>query len=327
MVRSSQPRTSKEGRISAERGSGRSNSGWLSLLAPAAAAGALLLGAPSAAADDASCTYTSMSVPVNITPSSGFASELDRSGSEIRVVSGDTGLHDCGAATVTNTSFISLNDASQNRAGSVGPFYINLWNGPYAPGLGDEAGSSDEIEFTVNFGSGHDELGVDARNAPAQTIRLGDNGKKELMNVNAAEADGVDSDVTLHGVDRVLVLGSVASDRLRANGGAGTGGGPFENKLDLEGFDGADHLVGGRNRDEIFGDSTSGVPGNDTLNGGRAHDMMGGGGGADVLKGGRGPDVLYGESGHDSLNGGPGMDVCVGGPGTDTFKGCEHKQA
>lgn len=60
--------------------------------------------------------------------------------------------------------------------------------------------------------------------------------------------------------------------------------------------DGNDHLIGGVDKDIIFGQ-----------------------GGNDILDGGKGNDILFGGDGDDILIGGPGDDILMGGAGADTF--------
>jgi hypothetical protein len=73
----------------------------------------------------------------------------------------------------------------------------------------------------------------------------------------------------------------------------------------LEGYNGADQLIGG--------------DGNDTLVGYGGNDSMWGGNGHDVLLGMAGNDQLVGDAGNDRLNGGIGNDSMWGGDGDDVI--------
>jgi hypothetical protein len=291
----------------------------------------LLASAPAATADDATCTYYGGTTPylgVSVKPNpSNYAAYLWRSGSELRLYNG-SGYSDCGAATVTNTAYITIKDASYLTAGSVDPFYIDLTGGAYAPGFGDEPGSSDEIEFNVKLGGGQDGFGILATGPTPQVIRLGTKTGTPLINLNASETDGIDPDVALHGVDEAFVYASYAADRVRGDGGAGSGSKGFDRRLHTVGFDGNDRLVGGTAGDSITGDSalSSTVPGADFINGLAGRDVLWGGGNNDSMYGGPGDDALYGGPGNDSLDGGGGVDRCYGEAGSDTFTGCEHVQ-
>lgn len=62
----------------------------------------------------------------------------------------------CGSATVATADTITFTDGS----GSNTKLTVSLGNGPFAPGLTDESGGSDEIELTAAFGSGGNEFDV-----------------------------------------------------------------------------------------------------------------------------------------------------------------------
>jgi Ca2+-binding RTX toxin-like protein len=233
-----------------------------------------------------------------------------------------TGLQDCGAATTSNTSYVAITDATSQSQGSVGPFQLDLRNGPFVPGYGDEPGSSDEIEFKVNFGPGFDELGLNASAAASRSIRLGKASQlgSPLINLNAAETDGYDADVTLSGIDKVLIQGSIVNDQLRADGlgQARALPRPFPVPVDINANGGDDTVVGGSASDMLRGDGCICM--------GSGADSVFGKLGADTLYGGDGNDKLYGGDGNDTLSGGGGQDSCIGGSGSDSFSGCESIQ-
>jgi Ca2+-binding RTX toxin-like protein len=331
-------------------------SSWF--FASAATLGVALVIAASAAADTVSCTYSPGGailppfVSAQATPTAGGATNMGRlggTGPDI-IAQADNGTVDCGRATINNTALMALGDASPQGAGDLHVFYIPVGASAYfAPGFGDEPGSSDEIEFGVAFGGGKDTLGLDAAHGggPA-TIRLGTDNNHDYINLNAAETTGVDQDVSMEGVDRVHFQSSDAlnnDDDVRGIGGAGTGDTPFPipittypgggddlavggNAGDLLGGDaggdtligkgGDDNLWGGVGADKLFGgngpDDVLGMDGADTAYGGKGADMFQGGPGADDLKGGAGDDIIHG---------GPGFDTCVGNGGKDSFTGCE----
>lgn len=80
----------------------------------------------------------------------------------------------------------------------------------------------------------------------------------------------------------------------------------------LDGAENNDLLVGGTGNDKLYGRG-----GNDRLEAGSGNDSLFGGSGNDVLIGGNGNDKLYAESGNDTLAGGIGNDILDGGSGSD----------
>lgn len=85
----------------------------------------------------------------------------------------------------------------------------------------------------------------------------------------------------------------------------------------LAGQGGDDHLVGGREYDQLYGDNArvTKVAGDDVLEGRGAGDGLRGGPGDDVVRGGRGADYLYAVPGQPS-----GSDRYLGGQGGDGFE-------
>jgi Ca2+-binding RTX toxin-like protein len=287
-----------------------------------------------ASADSVSCSYLPGGpilpslVSVQITPGGTLATAIGRTGNTIRAY-GDN-VANCSPGTVNNTDLIAMGDASPNSAGKVLLHYIPVGStAVFEPGETAEPGNSDEIEMGVSFGPGTDTLGLDALHgdgAPV-TIRMGQ-GDHAYINLNAAEADGVDQDVSMEGVDRVTMdsnSGQGNDDVVRGNGGAGTGAAAIRVRLILYSGDGDDVLTGGARADSLVGgtglDRLVGGKGSDLIDGGRGRDRIYGGARKDDLLAGRGRDLVGGQNGNDNIRGGPGPDRLVGGPGTDTCNG------
>lgn len=209
-------------------------------------------------------------------------------------------------ATITNTDRISI-------LAGAGDQELNInWNGQgFRPGVTNEAGDSDEIEFSISLGPGTDELYISLPSIP-DTVRAGKSSGAYVagrVNLNAAETTGVDADITLVvGIEGVSINGSGGNDILSGAGGAGTGD-AFTIPLTLYGHIGNDTVTGG-----TASDTLEGADGNDILTGGASGDDINGGPGSDTLKGGSGPDVLYavdGVLGNDEVYGGTGVDTCL----------------
>jgi Ca2+-binding RTX toxin-like protein len=291
-------------------------------LAAAIAVWALLL--PPAEAS-ATCAYDAASrvISVTVVDPTTFASNVFVVGSSIRADG-----QDCGG-TVTDTELVAIADGT-----SGGKAFISV---PFdlAPGYTDEAGGSDEIEIAVNLGGKRDVFGIRDSGATPKTVRLG----AKQLNLNAGEGDGVDADVTMTGVEELIIALGDGEDVVRGTGGAGTPTAPSTVDLDVSGGGGDDHLAGGDGFDELSGGGgndvlrrseglASGGSGRDTLYAGPGDDNnVEGGSGRDLLRGGGGDDRLLGNGGNDLLIGGAGFDECIGGPGKDSFKGCEVTKA
>jgi Ca2+-binding RTX toxin-like protein len=336
---------------------------WLPALVASAAIS--LAAAPVARADTVACSYLPGGfllppiVNVQITPDSGPLGGILVVNNQINAgpTTSGGGMH-CGG-TVFNTALIALGDASTGGQGNVHKFSVPVAD--FAPGTPNEPGDSDEIEFGVAFGPGYDTLGLRAPyvNAGPTTIRLGTDGNHDYINLNAAETTGIDQDMSMEGVDRVVFEAGLgpAADDIRGIGGAGTGSAPFPIRMVADPFDGNDTVVGGSGDDnfdggkgsdklignngaddlagkdqadtEFGGDGSDlllGDDGEDQLYGGDGDDQGYGDAGADAIRAGRGRDRLVGGPGADLLSGGPGFDTCVGGLGADTFSGCEVTQ-
>jgi Ca2+-binding RTX toxin-like protein len=319
--------------------------GWrrVGAIAGAAVLAMLVVRATPARADSVTCAYDSdtKTVTVEVTPSNDFAPDVDvdPSGNIYTSDADDTDIVDCGSATVTNTDTVSITNASTTT--SVGPFYVNL-TVPFAPGFTDEAGSSDEIEFAVDFGPAG---GVVSFVFGPEPMNVTAGGNK--VNLNAAESDGIDADVTLANADLVL-HGTEFADTVDAGGGgAGVPNAPLQTDTELYGDSivesspdvliggdgrdvvysegGDDRIAGGRGNDELHGgaglDQIDGGPGKDEIAAGGGDDAIDGGGGADDLFGQGGIDVLHGQAGADQVHGGSSGDALFGDAGPDVLQG------
>lgn len=291
-------------------------------------------------ADSANCSYDAltMTVSVSVTPSNDFAPGIHVFPSgDIGVSDADDPPIDCGAATVSNSDTISIVNTSTTDP--VGLF-IQL-DFPFAPGATNETGSSDEIEFNIDFGAGGGVVRFDDSPVALHVVMGGDQ-----INLDASETDGVDADVTVTGAD-VFFMGTVFDDVIDAGGGGpGVPAQPFQADVELNGGvndTGADTLIGGDGNDRIFGiggqnhieggagddqiyggaddDVLLAGPGKDEANGFQSIDTISGGGGNDLLFGQGAADVIHGRGGFDQLFGGPSGDQLFGNAGPDTIEG------
>jgi len=222
----------------------------------------------------------------------------------------------CDGGTVTTVDKIKV--VGDTSANSV---TIQLGKG-FKPGATDEPGSSDEIEFQILLGGDPaiDSITIlgDPSAAPVQSnIRVGGFGVG-LINLNAGEATGIDSDLSFTPVEKLRVSGADAGDTLSAHGGAGTSA-PYASAIQIDGYGGNDTIAGGAAGDLLYG--------------GDAADTLAGNGAGDTLTGGPGSDDLFGNSGDDTLkakdmvtgetvNGGNDTDTCVA-DAADIVSSCE----
>ena len=249
-----------------------------------------------------SCTFSSQTgiLKVNMGPTTVATLKRDAAGTISVVNRSCTGP----TPTVTNTKQIKVagGDGTQSLS-------IDLGNGGFAPGSVKEIGTSAEIEFSALLGGGTFDSVIILGSSGADAIRLGIRGSGGSINVpaprinlNANESSGIDDDVIMLGVEKIVVAGNGGPDTVSGEGGAGTGE-PIPVPLDLKGDGGADVLTGG----------TGG-------------DILRGGSGGDTLKGGQGADDLIAEDGisaNDSSSGGKGSDTCDSDAG-DAETSCEN---
>lgn len=292
---------------------------WIATVAVAMAM-AMAAGAAPARADTSTCTHALILgvgvVALSVTDTGPFDPQgIAVVGNELRKDNDGLATQSCDGATLQNTDVIVITDSSPSPTASVDPILTALIGGPFAPGMINETGGSDEIEISADLGGGSDVLTYSSRNL-ATTVRVGRNGGDRVANLNAFEPDGLDSDLTMEGVDELRVLAGSPAD-LSGAGGQATGG-PTDQRLYLSGSKGNDKLIGGPASDRLFGGG-----GKDEQQGAGGRDKLFGDVGPDKLRGGPGADHLYGDQSDDLLSGGRGKDVCRGGPGDDTFKGCE----
>ncbi len=234
--------------------------------------------------DGVTCRVNDHIVRVDV--AAGAEAVIDRTAAGVILVNGAV-CGDIDPPDVWNTQRISIygGDGSQKVR-------INLDNGPFAPGYGDEAGTTDEIEFTVLLGQDFDSLRI-AGTPAADDIGFGwvQGVMIVIPAINLNAADG-DHDVKYLSADYVSAWGYDGNDTITGND-PGTGTSAFL-PLYLFGGGGDDELTGGADRDRLYAGS-----GNDTLRGGKAHDR------------------LYAEDtveGNDTLYGGDGNDVCISDP-------------
>lgn len=248
-----------------------------------AAAGAVALAQPAAAAGD-TCSYDpSTKVVTVVFPAADVGRLISRAhrGTKIEYEGAP-----CSNATVKNTKRIDVTARSgaQNLA-------IDLLDGPFAPGVGTESFGSREIEWNIDLGGGTDRIIVIGSNG-SDFIRFdGDDG----LELNG---DG-DIDARLRHTEERYVDGGDGDDHLLAP--------TTTPPVFFFGHDGNDLLVGGG--------------GNDHLQGGNGADTLKGHPGSDTLRGDAGPDRAVGGAGNDTFHSGTGNDVSVGGPGDDDITG------
>jgi Ca2+-binding RTX toxin-like protein len=291
-----------------------------------------LASTPAASADQASCAYTAAThtATITLTPGQRIATTVFASpaGQIFAGSFGDGGnIVPCAGAAVGNTDTIVANNSSPAQPlNSI--FYIGqlVSDGPRSPGFTNEPGSSDEIEFQINFGPGGS-LGI--KNLPDEVLDIALGGNQ--INLNRFEADGIDADVTITGpVLRTLLYRSSTDDHITAAGGSGTPSQSFDfpiespGGVDFNAF-GNDTLIGSDHADILTGtsgnDLLSGGAGKDAITGDIGADTLFGGAGRDRVLGGVGKDLIFGNGGKDKLLGGTAKDKILGGLGNDTLLG------
>src|SRR5687768_11928140 len=135
-----------------------------------------------AAPASATATCASVGAAVNITLVAGDAVTIGRDVAGNFAVSG-TGLSPttCGGATVANRDTINVTGSGGNESVT-----IDRTEGSFEPGVVNEAGATDEIEFVINLGAGSGDsltvIGLDS----ADLITVGSDG------INLNDADDVD---------------------------------------------------------------------------------------------------------------------------------------
>jgi Ca2+-binding RTX toxin-like protein len=232
------------------------------------------------------CVYTASNHRIKVTISGGGFVTLSRDSlSRIKV----NGIWCDNAATVYNTDQINVFAGDGDQIVIVN----TKQNGGFQPGFTNEAGSSDEVEFSISLGNGNaDGVDLQSDSSSVHFVAGRSSGSFALLgrvNLNANEATGVDADMTLIvGIEQLVLVGSGGGDTFSGAGGYGTGE-SYTGRMRMFGNDGSDTLVGGAAADWIYA-----------------------GAGADTLKGGSGADYLDSKdgTGGEQVFGGPGNDTC-----------------
>ena len=245
----------------------------------------------------------------------------------------------CSGSTVLNTDTIDVDGATGTESVT-----IDISGGAYAPGMTDEPGTTDEIEWSIDpIG----ELAIEG-SAVADTIRLGSSG---INLSNDGDADVVPATP----IALVTVNAGAGNDVVTGVGAFGADPGWWMSPIHMNGEAGADKLTGGLADDEIDGGSEK-----DTLSAFKildGEDVFVGGLGIDTVSysnrtaalsltlddaandgaAGEGDNLLeienvIGGKNNDNIDGGPltmkntfrggtGNDDLFGGPGADSLQG------
>ena len=268
----------------------------------------------------------------------------------------------CSGSTVLNTDTIDVDGATGTESVT-----IDFAGGPYAPGMTDETGTTDEIEWSIDP---IDELTI-IGSAGADTIRLGSSGINlsndgdadivpatpiALVTVNAAAGNDVVTGVGAFGADPgwwmspIHENGEAGADKLTGGlAGDEIDGGTENDTLSaLKILDGADLFFGGLGIDSLSystrtdalvitlddaaNDGASGE-GDDVrvenVIGGKNNDSISGGTLTmkNAFRGGTGNDDLFGGPGADNLTGDAGADDLYGEGGNDVLNGIDSPQS
>jgi Ca2+-binding RTX toxin-like protein len=130
------------------------------------------------------------------------------------------------------------------------------------------------------------------------------------------------------GYVRCLTAGTAMFRAVLADGDDGFGLDTYAPALaiDVDGGDGADHLVGAQTLGVAVPPATlRGGPGDDQLDGGAGNDTLDGGPGRDKVFGTKGADALDGGADNDEVDGGAGDDQVLGGDGDDLVTGDHYE--
>ncbi|HEX8204764.1 MAG TPA: calcium-binding protein [Solirubrobacteraceae bacterium] len=282
------------------------------------AACAAALYAPGSASALVSCDFDKdqKRLDVTITANGNYAN-VQRNGAEIRVagaVCTDNGT----IATVNNTDKVVVTDTSPDGATTTG---VNTFSGLFVPGATAEGNGTSEIEFEIDGGGGADRLLLLGSNGPDEwELGAVPGGSGVNLNAGSESAIGYDVDVTTDGINAVDTAGDSSDDDISASGPAPFDG-PLGVPVELDGQDGADHLVGGG-----VGDTITGGDGDDALFGGGGGDLMSGGDDRDLIQGSIGTDTVD----YEAAPAGVRVDLRsaqyqdTGGEGIDMLTGVEN---
>jgi Ca2+-binding RTX toxin-like protein len=283
------------------------------------------------------CSFDGGTAIVSVTLGAGDATTMSVGGAGEILVDGVQ----CDTATVTNTDAVSITGSTGDET-----VIISQTGGQFAPGKTPNSSGNDQIEFSVDLGTGSgDTLTLGSVPGVSNAITLGSTGINLELSSNTDDV----ADVTYANVENVTVDGSDAGDVITGAGSVGTGS-AIGLPLTLEGGTGSDLLVGGAGNDTLNGsgshDTLDGQAGNDALDGGLGIDTdhystdpagvtvnLGPGtatdgfGGSDTISGVENvagsafPDTVTGNGSDNVLNGNDGADVLNGGGGDDTLNG------
>ena len=251
--------------------------------------------------------------------------ELDRVGTEIRIIENPSTIRDCnnggGDPAVDTTDLIIVNDNSGGGNTTVEldpPSELE----PGETNANDATGTP-EIEISINWNGGTgDELQLIGTSGP-DDWRLGTSG----LNWNPGDT-APDTDVFMSPPPpRYNILSFGGNDVISARGGAGTGGPVTASRLEVAGGFGEDTIEGGDLGD---GDSLAGQGGNDIVRGFAGNETVFAGGdlGDDTLDGGAGTGDTIDFTG---VAGGASVDLSQSAPqatgaGTDQVSGFENAE-
>lgn len=289
---------------------------------------ALALAVPAAASAGVTCSLSGTTLDVQVTSgTTAVAVERGTGAAANDIVITDVTQNapaSCGGSpTVNNVDTVAMHEAA---AGQSTVFKLMLANGPFGPGATDEAGSSDEIEFTIDAdNSGTDLFYILGAGTP-DNLRFGAlAGGSTGVNLNGAEPGTADSDVTLSGIDRVSAETGAGADTLTGDGsGAPEFTGPMAITTGVDAGTGDDTIkAGSADNNDLDGGAD-----NDTLVGGSGNDFMRLGTGNDVADGGAGNDwaSYINSAGPVHLDLGKTGPQDTGGEGIDTLSGFENGQ-
>ncbi|HEV2951114.1 MAG TPA: calcium-binding protein, partial [Actinomycetota bacterium] len=280
----------------------------------------------------AAATCASVGVAVNITLASNDTVTISRTEAGTFSVLG-TGLTatSCGGATVLNRDTVNITGTGGNESVT-----IDLSGGAFEPGVVDEPGTSDEIEFAVDLGAGSGDSLTISGSPQSDLMTMGGSG------VNLNDAD--DIDLTTIGI-KARTLSGLGGDDVLSAAGANSTGSALVSSVTINGGNDSDSIIGGDGADTLNGDADADVivggMGSDTESGGIDNDLFDEGAvanGSDSFAGGTGADrVSYaarstsvavtmdgafddGESGEGD-NVATDMENADGGSGADTMLG------
>jgi Ca2+-binding RTX toxin-like protein len=297
-----------------------------------------LVGSEGDALASGTCTYDADRRLVTATMDDEMGSIVTRSGQEIVfVTTSDNHVHDCEAATVTNTKRIDVTGTGwTSDVSNTTVVSINESAGRLAPGAGRETTRVREIEVRISVTHGVNTLPPPTP-LPLILSYVGTAvADRETVGTSGLDLNGdgdLDVTTTVHPFDEVWLFGLSGNDRLGGGGGTATGT-AVQVPMRLLGGAGDDRLRGGTANDELDEsaavggsghDALMGGAGEDSLNGGGQNDRLAGGTGEDQLFGGRGSDAFFARDGYaDSLTGGAGFDEARVDAGVDGVTGIER---